>query len=307
MILSVHKYGAEITKRKKAPHPNSWGKLGITKNYEVRKHVVLQVTDVTKNNNKFYSLELHYNDKNEARLFSHYGRTDDLEKKGSDAGTKECRYGGKTQIESEFDKIIKSKKKKGYCEVNLAKSNIGSDKAQGQSAGFIDSKTLNALSSSKKKSIKANTKSNLDENIRNLVSLIYKEAGQALTQKANIKITAEGFATPLGVLTLGQVDSGFGIISDLREAIQKNNVDDIRRLSGDYYTTIPHRIGRTRKDIESAIIQTIQRTDEAEETLQLMKDMLNVNDGSSTNLFATDEVDERYQNLHTDIQFSNHW
>ena len=48
--------------------------------YEVVKNCLLQVTDIKDNHNKFYSLELHSGSNGKARLFTHYGRTDDLQK-----------------------------------------------------------------------------------------------------------------------------------------------------------------------------------------------------------------------------------
>ena len=46
------------------------------------------------NNNKYYAIELHQaieSAKEYHRIFTHYGRTDDLEK-NPEAGQKECRY-----------------------------------------------------------------------------------------------------------------------------------------------------------------------------------------------------------------------
>lgn len=305
MAIAVHKYGSDVSKGKKMPHPGSWGKTGTSDEYEVVKNVVLQVTDLAKNNNKFYSLELHKSKTNEYRLFSHYGRTGDLETKGDNAGTKECRYGPQYSVEAEFDKIIKSKKKKGYKEINLAKSNIGSNKARGQSVGHMDAKTLNAMDKTKKKKKTSRRKKKLVTcpDVRKLVQAIYREAGQALTSKANVKITADGFATPLGVLTIGQVDAGFDILGDLRGAIQKSRKKEIERLTGEFYTKIPHKIGRTRAAVKASIIDSIEKSDEVEETLQLMKDMLNVNQDSDVNLFASDEVDDKYRALNTELEF----
>lgn len=45
--------------------------------YEIIKNCVLQVTDIKDNHNKYYALELHKAG-NKFRLFTHYGRTDDL-------------------------------------------------------------------------------------------------------------------------------------------------------------------------------------------------------------------------------------
>lgn len=306
MGMIAYKYGSNVTKGKSLPHPAGWGGVnGLTDNYEVVKNVVLQVTDVAKNANKFYSLELQKNSAGGYRLFTHYGRTDDLNTKGNEAGTKECRYGGQHQCEAEFESIKRSKEKKGYKEVNLAKSKVGSDKAQGKSVGHVDQKTLDAMNGGNKKKapVKKKKASGLSPEVRNLVNAIYQAAGQALTNRVNVQITADGFETPIGVLTIGQVDRGYDILSSIRDAIQNNKKSLIRTLSGDFYTAIPHNIGRTRAAIEMSVIDTIDKTDDVEETLQLMKDMLNVNSSSGVNLFAKDEVDDKYDALKTTLEF----
>lgn len=288
-------------------HPTAWTKNGTTDDYEVVKNVVLQATNIKDNNNKFYSLEIHKNSKDDFRLFSHYGRTDDLEKKGASAGVKECRYAVRPLIESEYEKIIKSKTKKGYAIVNLAKSNIGSDKARGKSVGVIDQKTMDAMKAPvKKSSRKKKGDFVVDAGVSSFIEAIYKEAGQALTQKANVTITADGFSTPLGVLTIGQVDDGFSILGDIRKAIQNSEKNKTRDLSSKFYTTIPHRLGRSREAAEAAIISSIDKSDEVEETLQLMKDMLNVNKSGGTNLFATNEINQKIDALKTKIECIAH-
>ena len=81
-------------------------------------------------------------------MFTHYGRTDDLET-NPDAGQKECRYfeerNGKA--ESCYDSIYRQKTgaSKGYKEVALAASKIGSTKARGTGAGEIDAKTMERM------------------------------------------------------------------------------------------------------------------------------------------------------------------
>ena len=62
--------------------------------FEVVKKAVLQVTDIKTNRNKYYAIELHKAEEGGSvryRVFTHYGRTDDLET-NPDAGQKECRY-----------------------------------------------------------------------------------------------------------------------------------------------------------------------------------------------------------------------
>src|SRR5262249_51271676 len=58
--------------------------------FEIVKKAVLQVTDIKTNRNKYYAIELHVAG-GKYRVFTHYGRTDDLET-NPDAGQKETRH-----------------------------------------------------------------------------------------------------------------------------------------------------------------------------------------------------------------------
>src|SRR4029453_13404707 len=102
--------------------------------FEIVKKVVLQVTDIKTNHNKYYALELHEakgkNGKPTYRLYTHYGRTDDLEHI-PDAGQKECRYFATLgEAQGFYDYIYREKtsSRKGYKEVALAATKIGSQK-----------------------------------------------------------------------------------------------------------------------------------------------------------------------------------
>jgi poly [ADP-ribose] polymerase 2/3/4 len=113
------------------------------------------------------------------------------------------------------------------------------------------------------------------------------------------KITAQGIETPLGILTLGQIDKGEQILKTLFEVFKKKPKgyqNELERLSGDFYSAIPHRIGRTRQAIEEAIIDTMEEFEQKQETLQLMKDMLQVN-GEHGGLLAGNEIDAKYEAL----------
>ena len=58
--------------------------------FDVVKKAALQVTDIKTNRNKYYAIELHAAG-TKYRVFTHYGRTDDLDS-NPDAGIRECRY-----------------------------------------------------------------------------------------------------------------------------------------------------------------------------------------------------------------------
>src|SRR5205823_1653606 len=140
-------------------------------------------------------------------------------------------------------------------------------------------------------------KSELHPSVQELVNYLFSEATDALTNTIAAKITAQGIETPLGVLTIGQIERGETILNELFQLFQagKAKPSDMSRLSGDFYTLIPHRIGRTRAAIEDAIIDTLPEFEQKQETLQLMKDMLQVN-GEEGVLYDA-EIDKKAEAL----------
>src|SRR5947209_4298771 len=264
------------------------GSPSFPDDFEIVKKAVLQVTDIKTNHNKYYAIELHaaqHNGQQLFRVFTHYGRTDDLET-NPEAGQKECRFFEMlAHAEANYLSIFpeKTSPRKGYKEVALASSRIGSQKARGTHSGDVDEKTLEKLA--KAKAAEGNAPpppvSKLHPGIQRLVRYIYDEATNALTSTVAAKITAHGIETPLGVLTVGQIEKGEAILQDLYQVFQdkkaKNRQADLERLSGDFYTAIPHRIGRTRAAVATAVIDSMELFEQKQETLQLMKDMLQVN------------------------------
>jgi predicted DNA-binding WGR domain protein len=124
---------------------------GFPDDFEVLQKAVLQVTDIKTNRNKYYAIELHQAGA-AFRVFTHYGRTDDLES-NPDAGAKENRFfAASGEANACYQTIYREKTspKKGYKEVSLASSKIGSQKARGTSAGVIDDKTLAKIADGQK-------------------------------------------------------------------------------------------------------------------------------------------------------------
>ena len=279
------------------------GEPDFTEDFEILKKAVLQVTDIKTNRNKYYAIELHKGGAAEFRVFTHYGRTDDLES-NPNAGQKECRYFGDLgAAQANYETIYKQKTsaRKGYKELNLASSKIGSQKAMGQSSGAMDQKTIDKIAEAeakKGKPKKAKPKIEVPKGVADLIRYVYAEATNALTTTVAAKITANGIETPLGVLTIGQIEKGEAILSDLYTQFQKKrkNHSKMVDLSGDFYTVVPHRIGRTRSAVADAVIDTIGEFEQKQETLQLMKDMLQVN-GDEGNVLFEDETGSQYKAL----------
>jgi poly [ADP-ribose] polymerase len=269
--------------------------------FEVSKKAVLQVTDIKTNRNKYYAIELHVAG-TQYRVFTHYGRTDDLEG-NAEAGAKECRFfADAVEAMACYEQIYREKTsaKKGYKEVSLASSKIGSQKARGTSAGEVDAKTV-AKIAEREQDRPPLPVSKLSPLVQGLVSYIYAEATNALTTTIAAKITANGIETPLGVLTIGQIERGEAILQQLYGVFKsdKPSPSELERLSGEFYTCIPHRIGRTRAAVEQAVISSLESFEQKQETLQLMKDMLSVN-GDKSVLFDS-KIDTQYGALKCEV------
>jgi predicted DNA-binding WGR domain protein len=275
------------------------GSPGFPVDFEVTKKAVLQVTDIKTNRNKYYAIELHVAG-SAYRVFTHYGRTDDLET-NAEAGAKECRFfTDGLEATACYEQIYREKTsaKKGYKEVSLASSKIGSQKARGTSAGEVDAKTLAKIQA--KDDRPPPPPSQHSALVQGLIAYIYAEATTALTSTIAAKITAKGIETPLGVLTLGQIERGEQILQNLYEAFKKGaapgaNRSLLEQLSGDFYTCIPHRLGRSRAEVEQAVIASMEAFEQKQETLQLMKDMLSVN-GDAGVLYDS-KIDSQYDAL----------
>ena len=279
------------------------GEPSFPEDFEILNRAVLQVTEIKTNHNKYYGIELHMA-KNGAglqfRVFTHYGRTDDLET-NPNAGQKECRYFDDLgQAKSNYDSIFneKTSPRKGYRELSLASTRIGSQKAQGTSSGTMDAKTIQKLAEAEKgeKPVKKPAVV-LAPEVADLVRYIYAEATNALTATVAAKITARGIETPLGILTIGQIEKGEAFLQDIYRTIKAGGAPArLESLSNEFYTVVPHRIGRSRAAVEEAVIRTWEDFEQKTETLQLMKDMLQVN-GEAGSVLFDEEVGAQFAAL----------
>jgi poly [ADP-ribose] polymerase len=271
--------------------------------FDVLKKAILQVTDIGTNRNKYYAIELHEAG-NKYRVYTHYGRTDDLDS-NPDAGIRECRYPvNLIHAENLYEKIYKEKTsaRKGYKELNVASAKIGSKQTLGKSSGEVDDKTLKKMAKVQATVVKdAAPPVAIPKEVQKLVTHLYDEATKTLTKKVNATITANGIETPLGVLTIGQIEKGEKILEEIASSLKKKN-DVLSNLSGQFYTVIPHKLGRSKIDVLDAIINTTSKVKEKEDTLQLMRDMLNVS-GKGANVLANPKVEKQYLALGCEIGY----
>eukprot|EP00029_Vermamoeba_vermiformis_P008738 TRINITY_DN4171_c0_g1_i1.p1 TRINITY_DN4171_c0_g1~~TRINITY_DN4171_c0_g1_i1.p1 ORF type:complete len:2196 (-),score=786.80 TRINITY_DN4171_c0_g1_i1:32-6574(-) len=256
--------------------------------YDLIYYDTLQWTDVQSNHNKYYCLEYHIgkiDGKEKYRLYTHYGRTDDLITKGNNSGRRECRYyDSNDKAENGYAALIEEKTlTKGYRRVDLLISNIGSEKlrAWSQQSKAAALNNTNAAAAAKAP-VENLPRVPPTQAIKDLTRYIYEEATNALTSTlGKITITANGIETPLGVLNAPQIDKAEALLKELYQLFtlgqsQASTKAKIEKLSNDFYTMIPHNIGRQRDKIQQAVINSIYLIEEKQELLQLMKDMLQV-------------------------------
>lgn len=273
--------------------------------YEVIKTVTLNKTDLKNGNNKFYQIEAHVSkDKSKYRLYSCYGRV------GAPNPRKEERIPDQnlTSLEMAFDSLLKEKtsSRKGYKEVKVASTKVGSDKGN-QMILSDDIKTDNIINGAPVK--KSAIKLTLEQ--ETLVNRLYQEAGQGTKKQLNtgqLKATEEN---PLGTLTQTQIDEGREILQEIQVRISKNknliNTADseLVRLSSLFYTTIPQvlpmrpnkkAVEKNRRAheeyLELIALNNATKLDDKEDMLELLGDVKGMING-----FATTDVARKYQEI----------
>jgi len=293
-----------------APKTKAWAdgdpsRPRFTDDWEVEYFDTLQWTDVKTNHNKYYCLELHIGKekgRQVVRLYTHYGRTDDLVKNPK-AGRRENRFYATLELaEDAYAALIEEKTlAKGYRKVDLVHSNIGSEKLRA-----LISELAGAKASEQKPKLPGDAfvdLTPLSSPVSDLVRYIYDEASAALNNTLGpAKITSLGIETPLGVVGMSQIEKGEAILQRLYEMFKLGTHDDdaINELTNQFYTVIPHNLGRARAQIGATRLNSMGAFEEKQDLLQLMRDMLNVTaDGKS--LGATD-IDMKYRALRSKIE-----
>jgi len=230
-----------LKSRKVASHQND----GYVKTL---KHKVLFCGNPEGNNNKFYSIELQVNPKDEHRLFTHYGRlgkTDVYEVRDE--------YLGKTldftTADREFEVILasklKGKKKESelggtreekYELVETFAPTVGSVNVRGKNA-IIQVPTIakDVVGSYSDPEVSRIIRQIVDENIHNISSM------------TSLKLTSNGFETPLGPVTKEHVQRAREPLFALKKIMINDEINPDMQITRDhnakYFSLIPHSFG----------------------------------------------------------------
>lgn len=261
----------------------SESEIGNIKIEDSIKKWTLNYTDLVKNSNKTYDLEILKTDKGIV-LYSSYGRT---------GGTLAKDYrmcDNQFHAEREAEKIVKSKTKKGYIQIELVKADIGSELGKSkvlsnsisiesaQKAGFI---------------IKEENVSSLHPAVQNVVKSWFGSIDKFVVD------TLDTSKCALGQLSLEQINKGRDLLLEARKLVSlgTKDIQELNTISSKYYSNIPMNFGYRKLDIESLRFDNNDKLDTAFDildTLEGAKDFQKI-------ITKKNAIDEQYKSLKTEM------
>jgi poly [ADP-ribose] polymerase len=256
-------------------------------NYDVTKRVTLNFTDIINNNNKYYNLEVQVTKNGDARIFTQYGRV------GGTAAKEYRVCDSSSQAESESDKIIKAKTKKGYVEVKLARADVGSEVGKSK----VEANTI-TVEAAKKAGVKIEEEgepSKLHTEVQDLVRTWF-----GVTQEF-IELNLDTKKCPLGQLSLDQILKGKDILEEARKIVHAKKPDqaELNSLTNQYYSNIPHNFGYARINADVLRLDADDKIDKAFDILDVFGDAKNVQSVIS----KKSAVDSQYATLNADLEW----
>lgn len=121
----------------------------------------------------------------------------------------------------------------------------------------------------------------------------------------SVQFTEEGIKTPLGVLTIEQIQKGEDCLNQILTELKKKNPNQsvLENLSSEFFTMIPHHLGRSQAAIKASIIRSEEQYTQKMELMQLMKDMVAVSGGKQGNVLIDPNVEAKYKALGCEIRY----
>jgi len=269
------------------------GKFNITKDYQV-----LMCSNIEGNNNKFYVIELQYNSENDIyRLFSNYGRL-------NTSNVYEIRepFHDYELAKKEMNRIIKNKlrpkkKKKNeevyveqYEKVEVAKSSIGSSNIRDNPLNIKSDKFVLDTS-------------NLSGELASTLNEIIEANVHAIENTTDLQVTKDGLKTPVGYLSLTQINNAKLILKEINDYVDSNgeftcDKDTLKTLNIKFFSLIPHPFGR--KILEEECIFNVRKLEEKFELIDQLQSSLTVKDNKN-NKFGIEIELEKNQGIINNI------
>ena len=210
----------------------------------------LNKSDLDKNNNKFYIIQLLEHDStNELVLFTRWGRV-------GVPGNHEEKNVDENSGPRLFMKKYKDKTKHGYQEIFIDyETEVKQEEPKEESK----------VSTSKKK-----FKNTLNQDVMDLISLIYNK------KMINDNLHEIGYDSqkmPLGKLSPVTLTTGLNILKEIESELKKKspNHENLKKYSSEFYTQIPHNFGFQK--MSNFIIDTLEKVKEKIDMISVLSDM----------------------------------
>lgn len=251
------------------------------------KRVTLNFTDIINNNNKCYNLEVVQDSKSQYYLYTQYGRV---------GGTLAKEYracSSQAEAESEADKIVKAKTKKGYVEVKLAKADLGSEQGKAKVETKVSVESLTKAGIKIEETSAAASK--LHPEVQSLVRTWFGITNDFVELNLDTK------KSPLGQLSLDQVTLGRDILEECRKLVQlaQPDITELNKLSNKYYSNIPFNFGYGKIDATTLRLDSNTKIDKAFDVLDVLADAKDV----QKVLTKKSAVDDQFATLNAQFEF----
>lgn len=250
------------------------------------KQWTLNYTSLEDNSNKTYSLEIVKCSDNNLYLYSQWGRT------GGNL-TKEFRaVNSLSHAESEGEKIVKSKVKKGYQEIKLVKAEIGSEVGKSKiSSSVLTEDTAKKLGFT----VREDVQSTLHPQVQSLVKNWFGSIEQFIVD------TLDTSKCALGQLSLDQINKGRDFLLEARKIVAAGAKDTklLNEISSKYYSNIPMNFGYRRLDIDQLRFDNDSKLDAQFDVLDTLENAK----GVEKILTKKNAVDEQYKSLKTEMEW----
>lgn len=206
----------------------------------------LNQSNIEANNNKFYIIQLlqHEAFANEFILFTRWGRV------GVQGQSSEANFKNRDVAVREYSKKL-NEKRKTYKEVEMNyEENVEPEKKESRPK-------------------KDGPASALVPQVQDLIRLIFDMKMMARQMK---EIGYDANKMPLGKLAKSSILKGYTILQEIMNELKgKNRTEVINKLSGDFFSEIPHNFGF--RKMQEFVLKTEQKVKEKLEMLQSLEDI----------------------------------
>jgi predicted DNA-binding WGR domain protein len=232
--------------------------------------------------NKFYHAEIQL-EKNgsRAQIYTEYGPT-------GRALRKEWRhFSNQYDAESEYEKLLRSKRHKGYQDIDVAQRAVGSEES--------------------KKITKAVVLTNADH-LKTGATSLHPETARFITEimGATNQFVIKTLKCPLGQLTNAQIDAGRTRLDMAKQVVSsphnKDTDEAILDITNQFYSLIPHNLGLGSRGVMSELLlDSVQKIAQKEDDLDTLLDAKSI--GA---VLGSSDVEEKYKSLNAQLNVIDH-